>query len=217
MPQEAWQILDGPTGDKLAALAENQGLKVLAWWDNGIRHITNNLRPIKQPTDLRGIKLRTPKDPMTIDIFNALGANPTPIAFGELYLALRQGTVDGQENPLVNIWSSKLYEVQKYISLSGHKYEMTPFIISVKAWRSLSLQDQRLIRHASQLAKTYQRLELVRQESMLLNKLVAAGIKVNKTNQVAFRKATRSVYDKWRKKVGNIVDELLKAAEDARK
>jgi len=217
MPQEAWQILDGPTGDKLAALAENQGLKVLAWWDNGIRHITNNLRPIKQPTDLRGIKLRTPKDPMTIDIFNALGANPTPIAFGELYLALRQGTVDGQENPLVNIWSSKLYEVQKYISLSGHKYEMTPFIISLKAWRSLSLQDQRLIRYASQLAKTYQRLELVRQESLLLNKLVAAGIKVNKTNQVAFRKATRSVYDKWRKKVGNIVDELLKAAEDARK
>ena len=94
---------------------------------------------------------------------------------------------------------------------------MTPFIISVKAWHSLSPQDQRIIRHASQLAKIYQRLELVRQESLLLNKLVAAGIKVNKTNQVAFRKATRSVYDKWRKKVGNIVDELLKAAEEARK
>jgi TRAP-type C4-dicarboxylate transport system substrate-binding protein len=94
---------------------------------------------------------------------------------------------------------------------------MSPSIISLKAWRSLPLQDQRLIRYASQLAKTYQRLELVRQESLLLNKLVAAGIKVNKTNQVAFRKATRSVYDKWRKKVGNIVDELLKAAEDARK
>lgn len=132
MPQQACQILDGPIGDKLTALSENQWLKVLAWWDKGIRHITNNVRPINEAADLHGIKLRTPKDPMTIDIFNTLGANPTPIAFGELYLALRQRTVDGQENPLVNIWSSKLYEVQKNLSLSGHKYEMTPFIISLK-------------------------------------------------------------------------------------
>lgn len=217
IPQEAWQILDGPVGDRLAALTENQGLKVLAWWDNGIRHITNNVRPIKQPADLHGIKLRTPKDPMTIDIFNTLGANPTPIAFGELYLALRQGTVDGQENPLVNIWSSKLYEVQKFLSLSGHKYEMTPFIISPKTWQSLSPQDQEVIHRATQLAKTYQRLELIRQESMLLGKLVAAGIKVNKTSKAAFRQATRPVYDRWRKKMGSIVDALLKAAEEARK
>ncbi len=217
MPQQAWQILDGPIGDKLAALSENQGLKVLAWWDNGIRHITNNVRPIKGPTDLHGIKLRTPKDPMTIDIFKALGANPTPIAFGELYLALRQGTVDGQENPLVNIWSSKLYEVQKYLSLSGHKYEMTPFIICPKTWQSLSSQDQEVIQHAVQLAKTYQRLELVRQESMLLDKLVAGGIKVNKANQPAFHQATKPVYESWRKKMGTIVDDLLKATEDARK
>jgi tripartite ATP-independent transporter DctP family solute receptor len=217
MPQEAWRILDGPIGDRLAALTEKQGLKVLAWWDNGVRHITNNARPIKEPVDLHGIKLRTPKDPMTIDIFNTLGANPTPIAFGELYLALRQGTVDGQENPLVNIWSSKLYEVQKYLSLSGHKYEMTPFIVSPKTWQSLSVQDQKAIGDAVQLAKTYQRLELVRQESMLLDKLVAAGIRVNTTNQYAFRQATKPVYKSWRKKMGAIVDELLNAAQEARK
>ena len=217
IPQQAWEILDGPIGDKLASLSENQGLKVLAWWDNGIRHITNNVRPIREPADLHGIKLRTPKDPVTIDIFNTLGANPTPIAFGELYLALRQGTVDGQENPLVNIWSSKLYEVQKYLSLSGHKYEMTPFIIALKTWQGLSVHDQKVIQHAVQLAKTYQRLELVRQESMLLDRLVAEGIKVNKSNQPAFRQATKPVYESWRKKMGTIVDDLLKAAEEARK
>ena len=170
-PPDAWSLLDGPIGDQMAALCEKKGFKVLAWWDNGIRQVSNNVRPIKKPEDLKGIKLRTPQDPMTIDIFKALGANPTPLAFGELYLALRQGTVDGQENPLVNIWASKLYEVQKYISMTGHKYECTPFIISVKVWESLSPEEQKAVQNAAKLAGTYQRLELVRQDGELRGKL----------------------------------------------
>ncbi|MBU3032485.1 TRAP transporter substrate-binding protein DctP [Paracoccus marinaquae] len=93
--------------------AAKHGLKLLALWDNGIRHISNNVRPINTPEDLQGLKIRTPPDPMTLQIFTALGANPTPMAFSELYVALQQGVVDGQENPLMNIDSSKLFEVQK--------------------------------------------------------------------------------------------------------
>lgn len=210
-PPDAWSLLDGPIGDQMAALCEKKGFKVLAWWDNGIRHVSNNVRPINKPEDLKGIKLRTPQDPMTIDIFKALGANPTPLAFGELYLALRQGTVDGQENPLVNIWASKLYEVQKYISMTGHKYECTPFIISVTAWKSLSPEEQKAVQNAAKLAGTYQRLELVRQDGELRSKLEEVGVKINDVNKTPFREATAGVYEQWKAKYPEVVDEIMKA------
>ena len=210
-PSDAWALLDGPIGDQMAALCEKKGFKVLAWWDNGIRQVSNNVRPIQKPEDLKGIKLRTPQDPMTIDIFKALGANPTPLAFGELYLALRQGTVDGQENPLVNIWASKLYEVQKYISMTGHKYECTPFIISTNTWKSLSAEEQKAVQSAAKLAGTYQRLELVRQDGELRSKLEAAGVKINDVNKAPFRQATAGVYEQWKAKYPEMVDEIMKA------
>jgi tripartite ATP-independent transporter DctP family solute receptor len=216
-PQEVWKILDGPIGDKVAALVDKQGMKLLAWWDNGIRHITNNQRPIKEPADLKGLKIRTPQDPITIDIFKALGANPTPIAFGELYLALRQGTVDGQENPLVNIWSAKLHEVQKYVSLSGHKYESTPFIVSMKTWNSLSPEHQQLLQRSAKQAGDFQRKELVRQTDELLIKFKDLKLQINTPNQAPFREATKSVYETWQKKLGDIVVEIQKAAASAGK
>jgi tripartite ATP-independent transporter DctP family solute receptor len=106
LPQ-AWAVLDGPVGDELAEAAEAKGLVLLALWDNGIRHVSNNVRPIETPEDLAGIKLRTPPDPITVDIFEALGASPTPLPFSELYIALQQGVVDGQENPLMNIYADR--------------------------------------------------------------------------------------------------------------
>ena len=216
-PQEVWQILDGPIGNKVASLVDKQDMKLLAWWDNGIRHISNNVRPINQPADLKGMKIRTPQDPITIDIFKALGANPTPIAFGELYLALRQGTVDGQENPFVNIWSAKLHEVQKYISLSGHKYESTPFIVSMKTWSSLSPEHQQLLQRAAKQAGDFERKELVKQTDELLVKFKDLKLQINTVNQSPFREATKPVYDTWRTKLGTIVDEIQKAAAGARK
>jgi tripartite ATP-independent transporter DctP family solute receptor len=201
----------------VAALVEKQNMKILAWWDNGIRHITNNVRPIKEVADLKGLKIRAPQAPLTIDIFKALGANPTPIAFGELYLALRQGTVDGQENPLVNIWSAKLYEVQKYISMTGHKYESTPFIVSMKTWKSLSADHQQLLQRAAKQSGDFERKELVKQTDELLVKFKGMNLQINTVNQAPFREATKPVYEIWRKKLGGIVDEIQKAAQAARK
>ncbi|WP_148408603.1 TRAP transporter substrate-binding protein [Micrococcus luteus] len=111
----AYEVIDGEAGDYLAEVAEDRGYHVLSWWDNGIRDITNSTRPIEDPEDLRGLQIRTPDDPMTIDIFNSLGASPTPMAFGELYLGLRQGAVDGQENPVVN----RLFTVERGALVGG--------------------------------------------------------------------------------------------------
>ncbi|KQX61878.1 DctP family TRAP transporter solute-binding subunit [Angustibacter sp. Root456] len=208
--ETAYKVLDGPVGDQLAALAEKQGIKVLAWWDNGIRNITNNKRPITSPKDVAGLKIRTPDDPMTVDIFKALGANPTPLAFGELYLALRQGTVDGQENPLTNIASAKLNEVQKYLAMTGHKYESTPFVMSLKTWNSLSAKDQKVVQQAADDARDKQRRLMQEQDKQLQTEL-AKTMKITTPDKEPFRQATASVYDTWSKKY----PELVKALQDA--
>ena len=114
---------------KLEPEAEKKGLKVLAVWENGYRHITNNKRPIKVPADLKGIKLRVPEGKWRVKMFQAYGANPSPMKFSELFTALQTGVMDGQENPFTQIYSAKLQEVQKYLSLSGHVY--TPAYLTV--------------------------------------------------------------------------------------
>ncbi len=106
--------------DKIAPAAEAKGYKILAVWENGFRHITNNLRPINLPADLEGIKLRTPKGAWRVKMFKSYGANPTPMSFSEVFTALQTGVIDGQENPFAQIWSAKFQEVQKYLSLTGH-------------------------------------------------------------------------------------------------
>ncbi|MFC7398989.1 TRAP transporter substrate-binding protein [Chelatococcus sp. GCM10030263] len=212
----AWKVLDGPVGDDLAKLAASKGLVMLAYLDNGIRVTTNNLRPITKPEDLKGIKLRVPPDPMGTDTFAALGANPTPMKFSELYLALQQGVVDGQENPVVNIYHSKFHEVQKYLSLTRHKYEMTPFLVSAITWKTLSPKEQDILRKAAIEARDYQRELAAKEEVELLDKIKAAGVQVNEVDAAPFRAATQSVYDKWRGQYGEFIGKLTAAAEAGR-
>lgn len=210
-PQEAYDVLDGEVGDELATLAEAKGFKVLAWWDNGIRHITNSQRPIETPDDLAGLKIRTPEDPMTVDIFSALDANPTPLAFGELYLALRQGTVDGQENPLTNIASAKLNEVQDHLALTGHKYEVTPFVMNLDAWSSLSPEDQEAVQTAAEEARDTQR-DLMQEQMAELQETLSAEMQVTEPDKEPFREATAGVYEKWSADYPELVESLTSAA-----
>jgi tripartite ATP-independent transporter DctP family solute receptor len=216
LPQ-AWQVLDGPVGDKLAEASEAQGLVLLALWDNGIRQVSNNVRPIVTPEDLEGIKLRTPPDPVTIDIFTELGANPTPMAFSELYIALQQGVVDGQENPLMNIYSSKLYEVQKYISLTGHKYESTPVFASKVVFDGLSAEDQQAVREAAAEAGILNRELSQQADADLRGKMEAAGVQFNEVDPAPFVEKTQPAYAKWHDQFPDLVDlvkeEAAKAAD----
>lgn len=209
----AYAVVDGPAGDKLSELAREKGLEVLAFWDNGIRHVSNNKRPIVEPTDLAGIKLRTPPDPMTMDIFSALGANPMSLAFSELYIALQQGVVDGQENPFMNIYSSKLHEVQKYISLTGHKYETTPVLASKIVFDRFSDEDKKLIKEAAIEAGAFNRQKSREADENLRATFLAAGVEINDINRDAFVEKMQPVYDKWSGQYPELVELVRSEAE----
>ncbi|HHW76525.1 MAG TPA: TRAP transporter substrate-binding protein [Xanthomonadaceae bacterium] len=206
------KLLQGKIGDQLRPKFEALGLVPLGWWENGVRHVTNSKREIKVPDDLKGLKIRTPPDPMTIDIFQALGAATAQIAFAELYVALQQGVVDGQENPLTNIASNKLYEVNKYISLTGHKWESNPVLMSKMAWGRLDAKLQTILMEAMAEATTLQ-VGLVQADSEKLLKEFRANpnVVVNEVDLAAFRQRTASVYEKWEQKpFGSFVKELRK-------
>jgi TRAP-type transport system periplasmic protein len=210
----AYKVVDGPIGGDLAQRLEKVGLISLGWWDNGIRHITNSKRPINQPADLRGLKIRTPPDPTTIDIFQALGAATQQINFNELYVALQQGVVDGQENPLANIQSSKLYEVNKFISLTSHQWQCNPLLASRIAWGRLRPEDKRLVQEVAKEAEAHQRGLLQETDTRLLSEYRAnQALAVNEVDQAPFRAATASVYDKWEARpFGDFVKKLRAAA-----
>ena len=210
----AFKVLDGPIGAELDQRFGKIGMVSLGWWDNGIRDVTNSKRPIFKPADLKGLKIRTPPDPMTIDIFRTLGASTEQISFGELYVALQQGVVDGQENPLVNILSSKLFEVNKYISLTGHKWECSPFLMSQITWMRLSPADREVIKAAAKDAGDLQRkLFQDNQQKAAADFRANPKLEINEADKPALRAACGPVYDIWKAKpFGDFVDRLVAAA-----
>ena len=212
--QSAYRVIDGPVGQELAKKLEGVGLISLGWWDNGIRHITNSKRSIKVPADLRGLKIRTPADPATIDTFQALGAATQQINFSELYVALQQGVVDGQENPLVNIFTGKLHEVNRFISLSGHKWECSPVVASRITWGRLNEADRKLINDVAREASEHNRQLMGESDEKLLAEFRAnQNLTINSVEQDAFRTATAPVLDKWEQKpFGDFVKRLRAAA-----
>ncbi|MBN1626751.1 MAG: DctP family TRAP transporter solute-binding subunit [Deltaproteobacteria bacterium] len=212
-PENAYSVLDGDIGKELAEPLIDQGIRVLSYWDNGFRHITNNVRPVQNPEDLKGLKIRTPEDEITLAIFRTLGANPAPLAFGELYLALQQGVFDGQENPVTNIYFSNIHEVQKFLSLSNHKYEMCPLIVSESVWKTLSDDHKSILSEAALRFAKVHRQENNKLQNELLEEVKASGVAVNNADVPALRKATAAVYDQFRPKFGSdFIDRLVKAA-----
>jgi TRAP-type transport system periplasmic protein len=211
--QQAWKLLDGPLGKELADKSAEKGLVVLGYWDNGIRHMSNSKKPLLKPEDLKGLKMRTPPDAVTVDIMQSLGAEAQQIKFAELYVALQQGVVDGQENPLMNIHASKLYEVQKFISLTGHKYEMTPFLMSKRSWDRLSDADKKAVQEAASEATALQRKLSQESDDRLVADLKAKGVRVDTVDKAAFEKGTAAVDDKWMAgPIGPYVKKIIAAA-----
>jgi tripartite ATP-independent transporter DctP family solute receptor len=212
LPQ-AWKLMDGPVGQELAKKSADKGLVVLGFWDNGIRHLTNSKRPILKPEDMKGLKMRTPPDAVTVDIMQSMGAEAQQIKFSELYVALEQGVVDGQENPIANIHSGKLYEVQKFMSLTGHKYEVTPFLMGKRSWDKLSEADRKAVMEAALEATALQRKLASEADAKLLGEIKAKGVRVDTPDTAPFVKATAAVDDKWLKSpIGDFVGKVITAA-----
>ena len=211
--EQVWKMLDGPLGKELADKSAEKGMVVLGYWDNGIRHMSNSKRALTKPEDLKGLKMRTPPDAVTVDIMQSLGAEAQQIKFAELYVALQQGVVDGQENPLMNINASKLYEVNKYISLTGHKYEMTPLLMSKRSWDRLSDADKKVLQEAATEATQLQRKLSKESDEKLIAELKAKGAQINTVDKAAFAKGTSHVDDKWlATSIGPFLKKVIAAA-----
>ncbi len=210
---QAFKVLDGPLGKELSDKSAEKGLVVLGYWDNGIRHMTNSKRPITKVEDMKGLKMRTPPDAVLVDIMQSLGAEAQQIKFAELYVALQQGVVDGQENPLVNIHASKLYEVQKHLALTSHMFQMTPFLMSKRTWDKLSEADRKAVTEAAAEATAVQRKLSQESDDKLLGELKAKGVQVTTVDKAAFEKATSPVDDKWlATPIGPYVKKVIAAA-----
>ncbi|WP_424934425.1 TRAP transporter substrate-binding protein [Amaricoccus macauensis] len=215
----ALDVLNGPTGDEMLARLENQGLVGLGWMENGLRHVTNSVRPIEKPEDLEGIKLRTMKVPAHVDTFKALGANPTPMNFGEVYSALQQGVIDGQENPVALIDSQRFYEVQEHVSLTGHVFTVYVPVVGEWFWSGLSEDEQNLLRDAMTEAEAYQQELVNAEEAGQLQKIRDAGVNVielTAEDRQMFVDVTQDVRANYRDEVGaDVFDSWLGAVEAA--
>jgi tripartite ATP-independent transporter DctP family solute receptor len=212
-PAAAFKLLDGPLGKELADRSAEKGMVLLGTWDNGIRHMTNSKRPITKVEDMKGLKMRVPPDATLVDIMKALGAEAQQIRFAELYVALQQGVVDGQENPLVNIHASKLYEVQKHLALTNHQFQMTPLLMSKRTWDKLSDADKKAVQEAAAEATALQRKLSQDADDRLLADLKAKGVQVTTPDKSAFQKATAEVDDKWMAgPIGPYVKKVIGAA-----
>ncbi len=188
------------------AAAEENGYKILSYFENGFRHITNNTRPINVPGDLEGIKLRTPKGEWRVKMFKLYGANPTPMAFSEVFTALKTGVIDGQENPYAQIWSAKFQEVQKYLSITGHVYTPAYVLTSAKHFAKLPEDVQADLMAAAAESQDAVYEMAAQLETELLENLKAGGVEVNEADKDAFIAASKPVYDEFASSVDGGAD-----------
>lgn len=199
------RVLDGEIGQKILADASGKGLVAIGWAENGYRQLTNSHKAVHSPNDLAGLKIRTMQNPIHIDIWRTLGANPTPMSFAELFTALEQGVVDGQENPWITISASRFNEVQTYASETNHVY--TPFItlVSERFWSKLPADYQKLVVEAAQDMAVYQRQVSRSLNDQLKAELKAAGMNISELSpeQVkVFQTRLQPVYEKWKEQIG---------------
>ncbi len=198
----AFRSLD-TVGMEIGQALEPRGIKLLGYMENGIRHMTNNVRPIKAPGDMKDLKIRVQTNKIHIEMIKALGASPTPMDLSELYSAMQQGTVDGQENPSAHIFTKRFYEVQKYASLTAHAYAPEPVIISMITWKKLSPKHQKIIQEAANESIVWQRKVSEDEDNDYWDKIRKTGkMEVLEVDRKAFQEATKPVIAQFAKTVG---------------
>ncbi|SCW71553.1 tripartite ATP-independent transporter solute receptor, DctP family [Pseudomonas sp. NFIX10] len=202
--EEAHAVIDGPVGQKLAAQLDSKGLVGLGYWDLGFRNLTNSKHPVTRLEDMQGLKIRVIQSPIYLETFAALGANPVPMAFPEVYTGLEQHTIDGQENPFTVIEGNKFYEVQKYLSVTGHIFNPQSLIISQKTWNRLNDDEKAMIRAAAAEAQTFQR-EVTAASMDKAKATLAAAMTVNEI--------TPAEKDRLRERVKPVVDKFAKSLD----
>ena len=183
--QEAWMVLDSAVGTDMLNSLKDYGMIGMAFMENGFRQITSNAAPVQSMADLSKVKIRTMQNNNHMESFSALGANPTPVAFSELYMALSQNTVDAQENPIANVTDKKLYEVQKYLSLSNHIYDAMPLVCNLDFFESLPGKYQGIVKTGATLGMEYSRFCNAEREALILEELKGYGMEINEVSEEA--------------------------------
>ncbi|MFP8782639.1 TRAP transporter substrate-binding protein [Planococcus plakortidis] len=211
----AYNALDGDLGQELLASLEENDLKGLAFGENGFRHVSNNEGPIESPEDMEGLKIRTLENPLHTDTFEAFGANASPFAFGELYTALQQGTYDAMECPISLYYTNKFYEVQDYLTLTGHVYAAAILLANNDFFNSLPDDLQTLVMEASEEFRDKQRELAQEQDVEFMEQLEAEGMQINDLTteqRDEFRQAAQPVYEKYEEQIGkDLIDRALSA------
>jgi len=208
--EHAYQVLDGPIGRELLDAFSAKGMKGLAFWENGFRQITNSVRPIEKPEDLKGIKIRTMENKVHLSAFRAFGASPTPMAWSEVYTALQQKTIDAQENPIAIIYFQKISEVQKHLALTGHFYSPTPLLMSLKAFNNLSQNIQKIMLDTAMECATFERNLLRDNEAKQLAEIKAKGMQVTLPNKKPFQDAAAPVFKEFESQFGKeTIDRIM--------
>jgi len=193
--EEVWAFLDSDINKQIDATLIPEGLRILGYFDNGFRCLTNSKRPINTVEDVKGLKIRTPENPVLLATINQLGASASPLPWPELYMALQQGAFDGQENPLPLIYSAKLYEVQKYLAIDNHVFDAMPVTINEKFWQGLTEKEQEIVQLAMDYAVLFNRNLVKQRTEQNVALLQAAGMEVTFPDLGPFVEATKSIAD----------------------
>jgi len=209
---KAYAWMDGPEGQKILDSLKKQNMVGLSIWENGFRHLTNSKQAVVSPSDAKGLKIRLMENPVHIATFKELGAYPTPIPFGELFTAMQQKTVDGQENPLVIISTSKFNEVQQYLTLSGHFYAPSILLINKDVWEKLSEDQRKIMTEAIAEARDWERNYSAEMDAKLAGELEKAGMKVATPDKAEWAKVLSPVYAQFESVIGkDVIQSLIDA------
>ena len=210
---QAQKVLDGPVGQDLAARLAKKGIVTLGFMEGGFRQMINNKKPVTGPDDVKGVKYRVMQNPTYIDMFNSMGGAAVPMACGETYTAVQQGTVDGLEIPVAVIDAAKYFEVTKFLSLTNHTYSMIGLLMSKRAFDKLTPEQRKAVVEAGKIATAMQRKTVAANEQGLIDGLKAKGMTVNSIGDVSqFRKSVAPMYDKAKAAVG---EDVMKQVMDA--
>lgn len=210
--EHAFKVLDGEIGKEIASDLTNKGLINLGFMENGWRHMTNNKHAIKTSEDASSLKMRVQESPPYISLIKALGSTPVPVPFGELYTALEQKVVDGQENPLAQIYLNKLHEVQKYLTLTAHNYDAAVFIMSKTTFDTLPEDLQKIVNESAKEAIDYERKIALEEEEVLLENLRESDIEIEENPDLAsFREAVKPVYEEFEESIGKDLFDKIEA------
>ena len=209
-------VNQSPVIDRLSASLESQGIRLFGFYENGFRHISNSKRPVNHPSDLEGLLIRTPENPAQIATIRSLGAIPTPMSFSELYTALMQGVVDGQENPLQNIWYGRIYEAQPYIAKTSHIYNSVYILTSLRFWQNLPAEDKLIFQKAIASSSKWQLNYMAKLDKSLEEKMDSLGIEFTYPNISEFEDASQTAYEELFEQLGQPARDIVKAIKEMR-